>query len=278
IVSVLSLARRGVVQIGQGSYCTEKREAVDDYFIRLSDEYAQGFEHAETLSQIDISTLELLFRTGATKDRVVWLAGLLALAKKSPARLLGSYRSWQANLSAVTARYDFFDRTSRHVAIGMGIAGAVLLFLAVILWTVGVSWFAIICIAITAVTMLVLANYLPRRTQAGINLIARCKALRNWLRDLPSLDEPLDIDGRKRAILMTYAYLFGVEAQAQRALITEEPSATESEGADIYSEEERRRRRRSTHIVSWQRWFVSGKGPTGFMMPSFVTLFDAILQ
>ena len=58
------------------------------------------------------------------------------------------------------------------------------------------------------------ANYLPRRTERGNNLIARCKGLRNWMRDLEKLDEPVSLSPSQWGELLPFAYEFGVADEA----------------------------------------------------------------
>ncbi len=58
---------------------------------------------------------------------------------------------------------------------------------------------------------------MPRRSVRGNELMAKCKALRNWLRDFSSLDERPPTDVKVWGEFMVYAYVFGVATRPSRA-------------------------------------------------------------
>ena len=88
---------------------------------------------------------------------------------------------------------------------------------------------------LTVICLVLLGNYLPRRSVEGNEICARCKALRNWLRDLATLDEPLPADGVRWDELLTYAYLFGVSDEALRGLKEKLPQLADAARADAPS-------------------------------------------
>ncbi|MEG0620610.1 MAG: DUF2207 domain-containing protein, partial [Raoultibacter sp.] len=109
-----------------------------------------------------------------------------------------------------------------------------------------------------AVILFVLSNFMPRRSQGGVDLNARCEALRNWLKDFSSLDERPPTDVKVWGEFMVYAYLFGVADQAIKNLKNTVPEIFEADGAMASS----------VAYVPWWFWYSPAYGASGSVMPA----------
>ncbi|MDO4182076.1 MAG: DUF2207 domain-containing protein [Coriobacteriia bacterium] len=93
------------------------------------------------------------------------------------------------------------------------------------------------CLA-TAAMVAVLANYVPRRTPVGNEIVAKAKALRTWIKS-ESADAPA-VDAAQLAALMPYACLFNLKAEGLRkahALLSEQSGLTAEDLAPLNSAE-----------------------------------------
>ena len=118
----------------------------------------------------------------------------------------------------------------------------------------------------TAIALGVIANYMPRRTVRGNNLVAKCKALRNWLRDFSSLDERPPTDVKVWGEFMVYAYLFGIAEQVIAELRVRVPELFQ-DGAGVYG----------PSYVPWWFWYAPGHGMSGSAMPSVSNMLETSL-
>ena len=103
-----------------------------------------------------------------------------------------------------------------------------------------------------------IGNYLPRRSVEGNNLVAKCKALRNWLRDFSSLDERPPTDVKVWGEFMVYAYVFGIAKQVMSELQTHVPELFEPAAGTAYG----------YGYVSWWFWYAPTHGAGGAVMPA----------
>ncbi len=186
---------------------------------------------------IDRAALDLLFRNVAKEGGQLRLGDIGAYGKKHPREFAAAMGAWQKVVSTEVDKQDFFDAKSTRVQKRLAVAAVLLLLLpgAGGLFLLHHS-IQLAFVVPTALALGVVANYLPRRTVRGNNLAARCKALRNWLCDLPSLDEEPPADAKTREGLMAYAFLFGVAtspfvSRLQAVLADAAASAATSEEA-----------------------------------------------
>ena len=93
------------------------------------------------------------------------------------------------------------------------------------------------------------------RAGEGNELIAHCKALRNWLRDFSSLEERPPTDVKVWGEFMVYAYLFGVAKQAIGQLRQTQPELFTVDGSYGYS------------YVPWWAWYSAPEAGSGAQMP-----------
>ena len=96
--------------------------------------------------------------------------------------------------------------------------------------------------------------------------MARCKALRNWLRDFSSLDERPPTDVKVWGEFMVYAYLFGVADEAIEQLRTTVPQVFEYDGS------------LGVTYMPWWFWYTSGNTLTGEALPSVGEMFESTLE
>ena len=133
----------------------------------------------------------------------------------------------------------------------------------VAIWLMMENFIPLIFMLPVAIALGIIANYMPRRSVRGNNLIARCKALRNWLRDFSSLDERPPTDVKVWGEFMVYAYLFGVADQAIKQLQTTMPQLFEYDGSLGVS------------YMPWWFWYTGGHTSTGIAMPAVGDLFQS---
>ena len=255
--TLMHLAHVGAVRIDKGSYADPKGRLVDDYYLTI--DYAVADALADPVEK---ATLELLFRRVGQGRPSVWLGSIREYGKKHPEDFLAAMRAWQETLSAQTRARGFFERRGRRIGVAMGVVALLAIVSGVFLAVTAENFIPLLLLAPTGVALLVIANYLPRRSREGNDLVARCKALRNWLRDFSSLDERPPTDVRVWGEFMVYAYLFGV---AERVMAELRDVVPEVLGADDAVAA-------GSGYVPWYVWYAPGRGTTGAPMPSVSVL------
>ncbi len=216
VAAILHLERTGQVRIETGSYELPgelgQPEAVSDYCI-VRDSSATASEDA-----VSAATLDLLFGKIAGGQNALWIGAVARFAQKSPKLLIAAMKQWQKALSSEVEKLDFFEQKGAKCRRRMFAVAAVLFAVALVAFVMTGSSTPLLFALPTAVLLLLIGNAMPRRTHEGNNLIARCKALRNWLRDFGGLDEETPNDQALWAELMVLAYQFGVVDDAVRGL------------------------------------------------------------
>ncbi len=164
---------------------------------------------------IDKATLQLLFEVVAQGDESISLKSIRRFAKKNPKDFDGVMSAWNGILTNEVDKKCFFDEKSKRISNIIAVVGIVFLLIALLFTLVGVvassdSTFCFACMAVTSVCLFVIAYFTRRRTREGNNLVARCKAFRNWLRDFGKLDEAVPEDPGTWGEFMVYAYQFDV--------------------------------------------------------------------
>ncbi|WP_239442822.1 DUF2207 domain-containing protein [Gordonibacter sp. An230] len=251
--TLMHLSHIGAVRIDAGTYPEQGAlgtKEVADYFItRLP--AADDVE-----DPIDRAALELLFDLVAGGEDSLWFGSIKKYGKDHPQEFLDAMENWQGRLSSATNREEFFEAKGKRyqtrlvgLAVLVGVAG------------IGVALMQenlipALFMVPTAIALGVIGNYLSRRSVRGNNLVAKCKALRNWLRDFSSLDERPPTDVKVWGEFMVYAYLFGVADQAIKQLQTTLPQLFENDGSQ------------GATLVPWWFWYASGPTGIGTSMPS----------
>lgn len=260
--TLMHLSQVGALRIDKGSYEEKKMigsKVVDDYYLTRVPVIADG-----VTDPIDRAALDLLFGTVSGGDDSLWFGTIQTYGKDNPEEFVEAMKTWQGTVSAEANKHDYFEIKSKRYQ-GYLIALAVI---AVIVglgsWLLLANFIPLIFTIPTAIVLGVIANYMPRRSVEGNNLVARCKALRNWLRDFSSLDERPPTDVKVWGEFMVYAYLFGIAEQVIKELQTQVPEIFEGDAA-VYG----------AGYVPWWFWYTAGYGAHGGMMSSGASLFDA---
>lgn len=175
--AVLSLEQAGVLSVSRGSYLGPEGEPVDDFYLTVRGDFARICD-----DPLDRATLNLLFSHVAPGAPSLWTGTIRAWAKENPHRWLRLQAEWQRVLSDELARLDLFDRRSKRVQLALGVASAVVLAAGLLSIFLSAPPAVLLFVLPTSFSLLVLANYAPRRTRRGNDLAARCKALCSWLR------------------------------------------------------------------------------------------------
>lgn len=263
--TIMHLAHTGALRIDKGAYTDPKGRLVDDYFLTCNDAVARKSD-----DPIEIATLNFLFNVIAQGRQSLWLGSMRIWGEANPGRFSAEMARWQGVLTAEANKHEFFEAKSRTMQTAVfaaaGLVFAVAFFVALFMENFVPAIFAVP----TTVALCVIGNYMPRRTELGNNIVARAKALRNWLRDFSSLDERPPTDVRVWGEFMVYAYLFGVADNAMRELQRAVPEAFATPAASAPGV--------ASSYVPWYVWYSPGYGHNGSVMPSAVDLVSASVE
>ena len=255
--TLMHLSHSGAIRIDRGTYQDQKSfgrtETVEDYYLTRVPAVADAVENP-----IDRQALDLLFGTIAAGGDSLWFGTIEQYGKDHPEEFLDAMKSWQGIVSAETNRWDFFEVKGKRyqgylvtLAILVGVAGL----------GIGLlmdNFIPLIFMLPTAIALGVIGNYMPRRSVEGNNLVAKCKALRNWLRDFSSLDERPPTDVKVWGEFMVYAYVFGIAKQVMHELQTSVPELFEPAAGTAYG----------YGYVPWWFWYAPTHGAGGAVMPA----------
>ena len=255
--TLMHLSHSGAIRIDRGTYQDQKSfgrtETVEDYYLTRVPAVADAVENP-----IDRQALDLLFGTIAAGGDSLWFGTIEQYGKDHPEEFLNAMKSWQGIVSAETNRWDFFEVKGKRyqgylvtLAILVGVAGLGI-------GLVMDNFIPLIFMLPTAIALGVIGNYMPRRSVEGNNLVAKCKALRNWLRDFSSLDERPPTDVKVWGEFMVYAYVFGIAKQVMHELQTSVPELFEPAAGTAYG----------YGYVPWWFWYAPTHGAGGAVMPA----------
>lgn len=158
----------------------------------------------------DAKALSALFDAMAKGASELTMADIRRFGEESAHAYVQVMSAFNDELDAEVGRRGYFDERSRTVQKVVLVAALVMLVGGIALSLLVGSAFPVAFAVPTALAMAVLGNHLPRRSIGGNNLVARCKALRNWLLEFGDRGESLSdamVDWR---LLAPYAYQFGV--------------------------------------------------------------------
>ena len=250
--TLMHLAHVGALRIDKGSYPDPEGDMVDDYYLTLQPAVANALT-----DPIDRATVDLLFRDIAEGRGSLWFGSIQKYGEDHPQEFVDAMDAWQGLVSAETNERDFFELKSKRLQTRMFGAAVVLVVLGIGSFVLLENFIQLVFMVPTAIALGVIANYMPRRTVRGNNLVAKCKALRNWLRDFSSLDERPPTDVKVWGEFMVYAYLFGIAEQVIKELRVRVPELFQDEGASY-----------GMSYVPWWFWYAPGYGASGGVMPS----------
>ena len=208
---------------------------------------------------LDAKALEILFDLIADGGDTLAFERVAEFGKQRPREFNEAMDAWQKLLSDRFEEQAFIERMSRTWQVRALILAGVAAVVALASWAASGSYAPLAFGALAVIGLILLGNYMPRRSVEGNELCAKCKALRNWLRDLEALDEPLASDAGTWGELMVYAYLFGVSDEALRGLKRRFPSLAEAEaedrdGAQEQAQEQEHPRPDTPHYP-WLPWY-----------------------
>ena len=187
------------------------------------------------LSAIDRKALNTLFNTigrfgpnhvsGDDGTETMVFSDLETVAKKHPEAFHNAYEGWEVVVQAEMARRGFSkddSKTGRGIAIAC-ILGSIVLFMAtVFLLLLTESWMTCVPLILLQVASCALAVYATVRCEGvsreAIEIKAKLKALRNWLRDFTRLDEAVPRDVVLWNRLLVMAVVLGVADEVVKQL------------------------------------------------------------
>ena len=263
--TLMHLSHKGAIQINKGSYEQPapfgRTKTVEDYYLTRVPAVA------DTLTDpIDIAALHLLFATVAGGADSLWFGTIQQYGKDHPEEFVNELASWQGIVTAAVNQRDFFEAKGERyqwILLGVAIAFGVI---GVGLSIVTGNFIPLVFVVPTVIALLVIANYMPRRSQEGSTLDAKCKALRAWLKDFSALDERPPTDVKVWGELMVYAFIFGIAREVIKALELKVPELFQDDGM-MYS----------TGYVPWWFWYSTSYGVHGSAMPAASDLFQTSL-
>lgn len=263
--TIMYLSHKGAIQINKGSYeqpaSFGRMKTIDDYYL------TRVAAVADTLTDpIDVAALDLLFKRIARGSDSLWFGTIQQYGKDNAEAFVDALSTWQGIVTAAVNKRDFFEAKGERyqwiilgVAVAFGVIGGGL---AIML----ANFIPLIFVVPTVIALLVIANYMPRRSQEGSTLDARCKALRNWLKDFSALDERPPTDVKVWGEFMVYAFIFGIASQVIKALQIKVPELFQDDGMAY-----------SAGYLPWWFWYSSSYGAHGTAMPAASDLFQTSL-
>ena len=263
--TLMHLSHIGAIQINKGSYekpSTFGSKTVDDYYITRVDSVAESLSNP-----IDKQALSFLFDKIANGSSSLWFGSIQQYGKTNAKEFIDEMKTWQGIVSAETNKRNFFEikgQTMQMIMIGI----AMLLALAGVIIAVALENLIPFFFFIPAIIVLVvIANFMPRRSMEGANIDAKSKALRNWLKDFSTLNERPPTDVKVWGEYMVYAFIFGVAKQVMQELQVRVPELFD-ETSYIHS----------SSFVPWYFWYSASYGASGGLMPSASDMFQTSLS
>lgn len=258
MATLMHLAHCGAVRIdgGQHDKTGTSHTGAPDYFITKLDA-------ASTLDDpIDQGALALIFDTIAQGASSLWFGTIKDYGRENPRALSDAMDSWQGIVSAQTNKLNFFELKGKRYQ-GYLIALAALLAVGgFALWSFTQNFIPLGCMLVAALGLGIIAHYMPRRSVYGNDLMARCRALRNWLKDFSKLDERPPTDVVVWGEFMVYAYQFGVAEKTIEQLQTTVPQVMDYDGS------------LGASFVPWWFWYTGGFQMGGVAFSSIGDVFQ----
>ena len=217
--TIMHLANQGAVCIKAVSHETEglfgKDKTTDDYKITLSPQYVPD-------NDIDKRALDILFgkasRIAKRERGQLWLSDIGWWGKKYPEQFTQAMEGWQDSVSrAVQDRHYFEETGDRMQAASMAVGAGALVVGGVASYMME-NFLPLIVMGAAGVVAIVLSLFMPRRSYEGVDVYARCAALRKWLTEFTALDERPPTDVKVWGKFIVYAYIFGVADEVIKEL------------------------------------------------------------
>lgn len=260
--TIMHLANEGYLVINRGTYTREdkkgKPQVVEDYYL------TRGTRELAGADIIDKKAIGFLFDVVGQHQDSFWLGSVAAYGKEHPESFNDNMENWQRAVGNAVDNQEYFEAKGtllqgNMVAIGIGYA--VLMIVA--------SWFTenfwpVLFGIIGGVALYAISNFMPRRSQKGVDDYARAMALKRWLKDFTALKERPPADAKVWGEFMVYAYIFGVAEQVVRQLRDAVPEMFAQEDAWAQA---------NTSYVPWYGLYVNDP-ITRSNTPSFSDAFN----
>ncbi len=211
--TIMRLAHKGVISI----------EPIDGESPTWRLSVAFGAPTGE-LTPLESSALELVMGRSALGDALT-LEDIEGAAVERPDVFISAMKAWQDQLSRICDARNFFEPEGKRLQKIVLIVSGMVALVGIVVGLVMGNPIALAITLPTAAVLAMVANYLPRRTEAGNNLVSRCKGLRNWLRDMPNSREGANLAESEWGELLPFAYEFGVADRAVGARGASQPLA-----------------------------------------------------
>lgn len=174
---------------------------------------------------LDKKALEIMFETVGGGAASVQFNQLTSFGADHPQKCQDAFDEWEALLEAEVEKQDLFEqegvRWEKRLAVITGLIG-------LIGWLVVTGLTRSLIPTVIGVLLFLLfaglSGHMQRRTIKGNEIYAKCKALRNWLKDFSALDERPPTDLAVWGEFMVYAYIFGVATEVVEQLRLEMPN------------------------------------------------------
>ncbi len=247
--TIMHLCQLGAVRVEAGSYRVSAKNGLtenkEDYCI------TRLVKPASLEDPIDRAAMRLLFDRVADGQDSFWFGSIETYGKTHSKEMVTAMTDWQTAISAEVARRGFFEEKGERYQKVLWVAAAILFVISLIIW-LNMDNALVFAFSIpTCLALALIGNYMPRRSREGNNLVARCKALRNWLRDFGSLENQHPLEEMHWDELMVLAYVFGVSKSAMEQVRYAVPQALGTEAPQ-----------RSAGIP-WWAWYMEDSVCTG---------------
>lgn len=253
VATVMHLAHEGAIAVDRGSYPDP-----EDPSRRVEDYYLTKTPKAESLENpIDRETVKFLFDTVGEGEGQIWMGSLKFFAKKHPERYDNALDEWQGVLTGEVNKRDFFEAKGAALQMRFVLLGIVCGIAGVALWFFMDNILPLAVLLPAAVVTVFFGVYMPRRTQAGCDLNAKCQALHDWLEDFSAIDERPPTDVKVWGEFMVYAYVLGVAREAIKNLQEAVPEVFQETMAGS-----------GYNGVPWWCWYSTASASDGTSVPS----------
>lgn len=262
--TIMHMVQTGLVRIDAGSYEAPAKhggtQLVNDFYV------TKLVDASEVVDPVDKATFKLLFERIAGGQNAVWFGSIKKYGEDHPNAFVKALENWQDVLTKETDAHEFFEARGARLRKVMWVLAAVFAVIGLMVWLNDSNMLNLLFTLPTAAALAFLGNNMPRRSVEGNELVAHCKALRNWLRDFSSLDERPPTDVKVWGEFMVYAYLFGVAEKAIEQLRLTQPQlfgVDDSYGATY---------------VPWWAWYTAPESGVGAQMPDVGSFLSSSLD
>ena len=168
----------------------------------------------ERLLPLDNYVLSFLFDVIASGSNELLISDIKKYGKHNPSRYIERMDAWNDFVEKAVARGKYFDELPGRIGKVMRVAGIVYP-AALLIVSIGIGNFMPWLISMpTAVVMLIIAHFMPRRSVEAVEIVAKCNALQYWFKNYTTLETTPPSEGWVWGELFVYAYLFGLTGEA----------------------------------------------------------------